>query len=187
MRKIHRHPGDLHRHPGDLHLSEFDLAWLSELDSDNDLDNEITEHLRWCADCRSAVADHRWLQEKITTMLAVAADVAPIPRPRWWAVQEALLSSRQRQVASWRGSTIASVVLAVCLMLSASPVLGTAAMMAQTAQTFPEAVIATAPDIRVHTVLTSTPTPAIFRQAQNVTPSPTPVLVLPPTPGQSGI
>ena len=174
-----------------IHPSEFDLAWLGDLDAENDLckkipDAEMAEHLRWCADCRSVVADHHWLQENITTMLAIAVDTVPVPQPKWWAVQEGLLSRRQRLAASWQGSTIASVVLAVCLMLSLSPVLGSAAMMAQTS---PMAVIATAPDIGSHAVLTSlaTPTPAISCQVEKVTPSPTPVLVLPPTPDQSGI
>ncbi|MCP4544382.1 MAG: hypothetical protein GY832_45300 [Chloroflexi bacterium] len=175
-----------------IHLNEFDLAWLGELDN-NDLGNEIpdaemVEHLRWCADCRSAIADHQWLQETITTTLAIAVDAVSVPRPKWWAVQEALLFGRQRQVASWRGSTIASVVLAVCLMLSASPLLGTAAMVAQMVQASPEAVIATVPDMKTDTVLSpsvATPTPAI--QVQSDTPALTPVLVLPPTPDQSGI
>ena len=172
----------------EIHPSEVDLAWLSELDADGDKipDAEMAEHLRWCADCRSVVADHRWLQEKVTAALAVAADAVPVPRPKWWRVQEALSARQQRQVASWRGSTIASVVLAVCLILSASPVLGTAAILAQTS---PEAVIATAPDVEAHTVLTSTssatPTPATFHQEAVL--SPTPVLMLPPTPDQSEI
>ncbi len=168
-----------------VHLNEFDLARLSELDSDEVLDAETAEHLRWCADCRSALADHRWLQEEIASALAIAAREVPVPRPKWWAVQEALFPSRQRRVASWRGSAVASVVLAVFLMLSASPVLGTAAIMAHMAPTSPQAVIATAPDVGEETVLThpaATPTPAI-----RGTPAPTPVLVLPPTPDQSGI
>lgn len=168
-----------------VHLNEFDLARLSELDGGEVPDAEMAEHLRWCADCRSALAEHRWLQEEIVSALAVAAREVPVPRPRWWAVQEALFSSRQRQVASWRGSTVASVVLAVFLMLSASPMLGTAAIMAHVAPTSPQAVIATAPDAGAETAMTYpavTPTPAIRR-----TPAPTPVLVLPPTPDQSGM
>jgi hypothetical protein len=173
-----------------IHPSKVELAWLSDLDNDQALGAEVADHLRWCADCRSMVADHRWLQEEITTTLMVAADTVPLPRPKWWAVQETLLARQQRQAASWRGSAVASIVLAVCLILSASPVLGTAAILAQTVQMSPDAVIATAPDVKVPPASISTlatPTPAMFPQMQKMTLSPTPVLVLPPTPDQSEI
>ena len=164
----------------EIHPKEIDLARLSELGVDTGA--EMAEHLRWCARCRSVVADHRWLQEEISATLAVAVDAVPVPRPKWWAVQEVLLTRQRRQVAGWRGSAIASVVLTICLMLSASPVLGTSATMVHTLP--PEAIIATAPDLVSGS---ATPTPAIFRQVQEITPLPTPVLALPPTPAQPEI
>ncbi|MEE8391480.1 MAG: hypothetical protein V3S14_11880 [Anaerolineae bacterium] len=197
-----------------VHPNEIDLARWNELDGGADgARDEMTEHLRWCGRCRSVVADHRWLQEKITTMLAVAADAVSVPRPKWWAVQEVLLAKQRRQVAGWRGSAIASVVLSICLMLwtgskpRASPLycpvqdsalLGTSTIMALTAQTsFPEALycpvqdsalVAVVPEVGDRLVSTSavpaTPTPALLREVQEVTPPPTPVLVLPPTPAQ---
>ena len=171
----------------EIHPNEVDLACLSELDDDRDA--EIAQHLRWCADCRSAVAEHRWLQKELGTVLAVAADAVSVPRPKWWAVQEALQTRQRRQVAGWRGSAVASVVLSMCLMLSASPLLGTSAIMALTAQMSPpEALVAVVPEVSDHLASTSvvlaTPTPALFREVYEVTPLPTPVLVLPPTPAQ---
>ena len=76
----------------EIHPSEADLACLSELLNDSDLDGEVPnaemiEHLRWCTDCRSVVADHHWLRKKVTTTLAIAADAVSVPRPKWWVVQ----------------------------------------------------------------------------------------------------
>jgi predicted anti-sigma-YlaC factor YlaD len=176
----------------EVHPSEVDLARLSELDGGGEgISAEIAEHLRWCADCRSIVADHRWLQDEIVAALAAAADSVPLPRPQWRAVQEVLVSSQRRQVAGWRGSAVASVVVAVCLMLSLSRVLGTVGVMAQTAAS-PEAVVATAPDVDEGYLLSApaslaTPTPVIFRAAREIAPPPTPGLVLPPTPTQPEI
>ena len=173
---------------GKIHPNELELARWSELGDreSTDGDAELAQHLRWCARCRSVVADHRWLQAEVAAALAGAADAATVPRPKWWAVQESLLTRQRRQVVGWQGSAVASVVLAVCLMLSISPVWGTSVIMAQTSP--PEAIVATAPDVGDHLTSTSvalaTPTPSIFK-VQGVTPSPTPVLLLPPTPAQS--
>jgi hypothetical protein len=181
-----------------VHPSEIDLARWGELDSETGEEGAslsaargtecMAEHLRWCGRCRSVVADHRWLQKEVAATLAAASDAVPVPRPRWWAVQEAMLTSQRRQVRGWWLSAIASVVSAVCLMLSVSPMFGTAAVAARVVS--PEAVVATAPDTvpaRASAALfplssLATPTPAMFH-VQEVTPA----LVLPPTPAQPEI
>ncbi len=162
-------------HPEEIELARF---------SDGEAGVGGAGHLRWCARCRSVVADYRWLQDEITATLATAADAVPVPRPKWWVVQERLFASRRRQVTGGRISAVASVVLTVCLMLSLSPVLATAAI-AQTARTLPPAaVVAPAPVTAVvsggRMASVATPTPAISRD--EVTSSPTPAFVLPPTP-----
>jgi hypothetical protein len=158
-------------HPGETELARF---------SDGAAGAGVAEHVRWCARCRSVVADYAWLGGEIGATLAAAADAVPVPRPRWWAVQEHLLAG-QRRVAGWRASALASVMLAFCLMLSLSPVLGPAAV----ARTLlPEAATAPAPETAAvpgaSLVPLATPTPAIADG--QATPAPTPAFALPPTP-----
>ena len=172
---------------GEIHPSEFELTWLS--DSETDGDGEVAEHLHWCTCCRSVVADYRWLQEEVTATLVAVADSVPVPGPEWWAVQERIFANQRRQVAGWRASAVASVVLAVCLMLSVSlsPVFGTAAL-AQTAS--PEVIVAIAPAADSSVVSggrlasVATPTPSVCEVGQEVTPPP--AFVLPPTPPRFG-
>jgi len=161
----------------EIHPRETELACLSE----GEAGVGVAEHLRWCARCRSVVADYRWLQGEIGATLAAAADAVPVPRPKWWVVQERMFASQRRRVAGWRVSTVTSVVLAVCLMLSLSPVLGVA-VVARTSP--PKPMVAPAPVTAVASgeprASMATPTPVI--SCEEATPSPTPVFMLPPTP-----
>lgn len=169
----------------ETHLSEIELVQLSQLDRSEvqEVDARQAEHLCRCAHCRSIMSDHRWLQDEVTATLAIVANALPVPRPNWGALRETLCTYQRRQETHWRVSTIASVVLAICLMLSASPVL----RMAFTAQSAyalsPETGVAIAP-VPVPSISVATPTPAVIGQVQAVTPLPTPVLKLPPTPPQ---
>ncbi len=179
-----------------VHPNEIDLARWCELDGGvGGARDDIAEHLRWCARCRSVAAGQRWLQDEVAAALTLAAGAVPVPRPRWWAVQEALLVKQQRQVRGWWTSALASVVASVCLMLSVSPILSSAfgAVTAASQTAPPVAIIATAPDTVLSTAPSAaTPTPVVFRQDQDVrlspvqdregTRSPTPILALPPTP-----
>ena len=161
----------------ELHLREMELARLS----DEEAAGDIAAHLRWCARCRSVVADYRWLQGEIETALAAAAEAAPVPGSKWWAVQARLFAGRRRQIAGWRASAFASVVLAVSLMLSAPSFLAPAVVALGEqpgAATVPAPVTALAAGESV-----ATPTPAISC-ADEALPSPTPAVVLPPTPPQ---
>jgi hypothetical protein len=176
----------------EVHLRETELARLSE-ESEEEVGVSVAEHLRWCARCRSGVADYRWLQGEIVAALSAAADAVAVPRSRWWAVQEALSAGQRRQAAGWRASAVASVVLAVCLMLSLSPILGTAAMAHAARTAVPEPVIAPAPVTAVVSgghfsgeCLASMATPTPVVSCGEATPLPTPALMLPPTPPEPG-
>ena len=164
-------------HPGEAELARFG-------EGDNDAAQE--EHLRWCARCRSVVADYRWLGEEIGASLQAAADGVPVPRPRWWDVQERLLASERQRARRLRVPAVASVVLAFSLMLALSPVVGTA-VAARTLP--PRAAIAPSPFITdlASSPATSLATPTPFVSRDEVTPLPTPAFVLPPTPPEPGI
>ena len=169
----------------EVHPQETELAFLAEEKGDGD----VADHLRWCARCRSVVADYRWLGGEIEATLSAAAAAVPVPRPRWLAVQEHLVARQRRQAVGWRVSAVASVVLAFCLMLAVSPILGTAAA----ARTLPpQALVAPAPWTAVgtaglavptagHAAPLATPTPAISWSG-DATPAATPGFVLPPRP-----
>jgi hypothetical protein len=163
------------------HPGEAELARCGE----GNKSAELEDHLRWCARCRSVVADYWWLGEEVGASLRAAAGTVEVERPRWWAVQERLLVSERRQARRLRVPAVASVVLAFCLMLALSPVVGTA-VAARTLP--PEAMVAPVP----FTTIVSdglgsavTATPAILSEA--ATPLPTPGFVLPPTPPEPGI
>jgi hypothetical protein len=163
---------------GKVHPEETQLArW-----GDGERRADIAAHVRWCARCRSGVADYRWLAGEIEATLTAAADAVDVPRPRWWALRERLIAGQRRRVAGWRASAVASVVLAVCLMLSLSPVpLGTAVaarMVPLEAMVVPAPVTASASG--THAAPGVTPTPIVSRA--EATPAPTPDFVLPPTP-----
>jgi predicted anti-sigma-YlaC factor YlaD len=157
------------------HPREIELARLNDREDGEAVNTEVAEHLRWCAHCRSVVADYDWLQGEIAATLEVAAEV-PAPPPQWWVVRERVFADQQRQNTGWRISALSSVVLAVCLMFSAFPVQGVTA----TALTSPpEPIVAPAP-VAVAVTSVATPTPTTER----VPPS-TPAFMLPPTPPQT--
>jgi len=165
---------------GEVHLRETELARFDE----GEAGVGVAKHLRWCARCRSIVADYRWLQQEIAATLALAAHAVPVPRPKWRAVRERMIVSRRHQMR-WYASAAASVMLTVCLVLFVPNFLGLA-VVAQMPQ--PEAVMPPAPVTAVvsgeHPVSGATPTPAIScAEAKSLQ---TPVFVLPPTPPESG-
>lgn len=160
-----------------VHPLEIDLAFLS----DGEMDENVAEHLRWCARCRSVATDYNWLQGEIESTLAAAADTADAPRPRWCAVQSGVRACRRRQTVGVRISSFASVVMAACLMLFAPGFLSpaSATWMTQPGLTvLPEPSIAPISDERV--LPAATPTPDAF--CEEATPLPTPAFVLPPAP-----
>ena len=117
----------------EVHLQEIELACSRE-----ELEADSADHLRWCAQCRSLAAEYRWLDEQLIDALASASEVVPIARPGWRAVKRRIVAGHQRRVAGWRVSAIASVALAICMLLSISSVVG-ATVAAQL--TSPEAVV----------------------------------------------
>ena len=163
----------------ETHLRDTELARLSDGET-----SEVTEHLRWCARCRSTLADYRWLEGELAATLTMVANAVPVPRPRWGAVQGRLAASQRRQATGWRAS-FASVVLAVCFALLAPAFLSPVGV-AQTRQ--PRVVVVPTPArIAVsddHLPSAATPTPAILREHAAL--SPTPVFELLPTPTEPG-
>ena len=167
-----------------VHPDETELArW-----GDGEARADVAAHVRWCARCRSGVADYRWLAGEIGATLRAAADAVDVPRPRWWALKGRLIADQRRRVAGWRASAVASVVLAVCLMLSLSPVLLSTAVAARMVPL--EAMVVPAPmtAMTANTASISgtraapgaTPTPIASRT--EIAPAPTPDFSLPPTP-----
>jgi hypothetical protein len=161
-----------------VHPEQTELArW-----SDGEARADIATHVRWCAACRSAVADYRWLAGEIETTLTAAADTVKVPRPRWWALQGRLIAEQRRRVAGRQASAMASVVLAVCLMLSLSPALLSTAVAARMVPL--EAMVAPAPITAsvsgTHAAPGATPTPLVSRA--EATPALMPDFALPPTP-----
>jgi hypothetical protein len=67
-----------------------------------------------------------WLESQMGAALVAAADAVPVPRPRWRAVRRQVRAARRRRIVGWRASAVGSGVLAICVMLSLSPVLGVA-------------------------------------------------------------
>jgi predicted anti-sigma-YlaC factor YlaD len=164
------------RHPREIELARFgDRGDGEAVGAEADCSNPIEEHLRWCAHCRSVVADYDWLQEELAATLTVAAEI-PAPRPQWWAVRERVCAGRRRQVAGWRISALSGVVLAVCMTFSAFPI-QSATVAALTSS--PEPMVAPAP-ITANVTLVATPTPTT-----EMPPPSTPAFMLPPTPPQS--
>jgi hypothetical protein len=172
---------------------------LAETDNEA-ADAAMLEHLRWCARCRTLVADYGWLQDEIAGALGSAADTVRVPRPRWWAVHNELIIGQRKQNTVGRVSAIASAVLAVCLMffrpLIPVPSLLGGTGMSQAASmlmvSYPEAVIATAPTAAVSSstlsgsTLVATPTPSLVSsgQTEKTTSQPTPACMQLPTPPQ---
>ena len=186
-----------------VHPDEIELARLAEIDS-GAADAEMLEHLRWCARCRTLVADYRWLQDEMVGALGATADAVRVPRPRWWAVHDGLIIGQRKQNTVSRISAIASAVLAVCLMffrplIPVPSLLGRVGLSQASLQTssvlmasYPEAAIATAPTAAVSSSTLSgstsvaTPTPSLVSSGQigKTTFQPTPACIQLPTPPQ---
>jgi hypothetical protein len=163
-----------------VHPNETELArW-----GDGGKSADVAAHVRWCARCRSGVADYRWLAGEIGATLTAAADAVDVPRPRWRALKGRLIVDQRRRVAGWRASAVASVVLAACLMLSLSPTLLRTAVAARMVPVPLEAMVVPAPVTAsvsgTHSAPGVTPTPMVSRA--EATPAPTPGFSLPPTP-----
>jgi len=161
-----------------VHLQETELACSDGGEANAD----TAEHLRWCARCRSVVAEYRWLGEQVVDALAAAAEAAPVPRPRWRALERRVIAGRRRRVAGWRASAIASVALAICTVLLLSSIVG-ATVAAQLAS--PEAVMtplsATVVVAEGSVTPDATPTP-IVSYGESVDAPSTPALGPIPTP-----
>jgi predicted anti-sigma-YlaC factor YlaD len=85
---------------------------------------DVAEHLHWCAQCRSAAAEYRWLGERIEETLAEAAGEVNVPRPKWRAIKQQMAAGQNRQITGWRASATAGIALAVCAILSLSSIVG---------------------------------------------------------------
>ena len=160
----------------EVHLGEMELAC-----SKGELGAGSADHLRWCARCRSLAAEYRWLDERLTDALISVSEVVPVARPRWRTVKRRIAAGRQRRIAGWRVSAIASVALTICMLLSISSVVG-ATVAAQL--TSPEAVVTPAAVTAVASedpaTSRATSTPIVLREGVE-TPS-VPLLVPIPTP-----
>jgi hypothetical protein len=161
----------------EVHPKETELARFS----DEQPSASVADHLRWCARCRSGVADYQWLGGEIEATLKAAADEVPVPRPRWWAVQARLRAGQQRRAAGWRASAFASIALVISFVLCvpnvACPVVA-APVPPPKAATVPPSVTAFVSG--AHRVALATPTPAIPQGGEK--PLLTPAFALPPTP-----
>ena len=159
-----------------IHPHEVELACASEQESNA----HLVEHLRRCARCRNAVADYRWLEKNLVATLAAAARAVPVPRSAWWVVRERLSAGQQHLAAGRRLSVVASVALAVCVMLVASPALGVtigAQTLSPRAAVAPSLATVLASDQGWNSTVTPTPAPS----SEETGPSPASALVLPPT------
>jgi hypothetical protein len=168
---------------GNAHPSEIELARLAERD-DLAADAETLDHLRWCARCRTLVADYRWLQDEMVSALGSTAGAARIPRPRWWAVHQTLIAGQRRQNAAGRISAIASAVLAVCLMffqpLLPGPSLLGGLGLSQASQQAPPALVVSYSDLYPEAAVATAPTAAVSSDASSglvTVATPTPPLV----------
>jgi hypothetical protein len=97
----------------DWHPAEGELAGLSS----EPAGGGILEHVRFCARCRSVLADHNWLQQELSEALRSVANEICVPRPAWWEVQGLLLENRRRQSLRTQVSAAVSAAVAVCVLL----------------------------------------------------------------------
>lgn len=171
----------------DVHPQETELACLDEGWGGAD----VAEHLRWCARCRSAVADYGWLADELEATLAAAAAAVEPPRPRWWAVQGRVSAARRWRTAMRRASACTSLLLALWLMLYVPGFLGITLSLSIGGPTairtpYPEVAPVPAAALSLASIspssLGATPTPAV--PCAEVAPSPTPAFVLVPVPSQ---
>jgi hypothetical protein len=169
-----------------VHPEEMELARWAE--GGEEAGERVGAHVRRCVQCQSTIADYRWLRSELGAALTSVARAVPVPRPEWWSVQGRLRAGR-RQATRWRVSAVSGFVLAMCLMLALSPVWGSAAAaqallpqvrVARVPVTAPASGPVPASASGRHPAWGLTPTPVV--SSETVTPSPTPALVLPPTP-----
>jgi predicted anti-sigma-YlaC factor YlaD len=155
----------------EIHLQETELA--------SGESKSVTEHLRWCSQCRSAAAEYHWLQERIEDTLAVTANAVSVPHPKWRVVKRRMVAGQKRQITGWRASATAGIALVFCAILSLSSIVGVTVAV-QTS--FPEAVMTPASVTAIisdaHKASVATPTPVASREGIE---SPS-TLTLPPLP-----
>jgi hypothetical protein len=146
------------------HLQEIELAQLGSEGGADGISSDASEHLQWCKRCRSARAEYHWLGQKVAEALAATSDAVWVPRPQWSVVKGHLTVSRQRHLAGWRVSAIASVALAVCLILIVPFWAGaTTAMQIPDAVVTPVVFVSVIPQDGANSV---TPTPVITFQKE---------------------
>lgn len=150
----------------EIHLQEVRLACVGSgeagastdagapADASAPADAGVAEHLRWCAQCRNAAVEYRWLGERIEDALAAAAGAVNVPRPRWRVVKRRMVAGQERRITGWRASATAGIALAICTILTLSSIVGVT-VAAQTSS--PEAVMTPA---SVTAVLSDVHTPA---------------------------
>jgi hypothetical protein len=162
-----------------VHLRETELACADMGEADARVSTDADEHLRWCARCRSAAAEYRWLGERIEDTLVATAGMVNVPRPRWRVVKRRMAAGQKRRITGWRASATAGIALAICAILSLSSIVGVT-VAAQTSP--PEAVMTpaavTADVSDADTFSGATPTPGVSREDVEL-PS---ILTLPPLP-----
>lgn len=167
----------------EIHLPETELACAGS----GETDICLVEHLRWCAQCRSAAAEYRWLGERIEDALTATADAVDVPRPRWRTVKRRMAAGQNRRIAGWRVSATAGIAFAICTILSLSSIIGVT-VAAQTSS--PEAVMTPAPATAVlfdaRTPSIATPTPIASREGIE-SPSILTLPLLPPTPPEPDV
>jgi hypothetical protein len=156
------------------------LACAGSGEFDVPMSTDAVEHLRCCAQCRSTAAEYRWLGERIGDTLAATAGKVDVPRPRWQVVKRRMVAGQKRRVTGWRASATAGIALAVCVILSLSPIVG---VTVSAQPSFPEVVMtpasATAIIPDVYAPSCATPTPGTFPGEGIESPS---TLTLPPLP-----
>jgi hypothetical protein len=164
----------------EIHLRETELACAGSGEFDVPMSTDAVEHLRRCAQCRSTAAEYRWLGERIGDTLVATVGKVDVPRPRWQVVKQRMVAGQNRRVTGWRASATAGIALAVCAILSLSPIVGVT-VSARTSP--PEAVMtpasATAITPDAHASLCATPTPGTSPGEGIESPS---RLTLPPLP-----
>lgn len=162
-----------------IHLRETELACANISKADAPVSTDAGEHLRWCAQCRSAAAEYRWLGERIEDTLVATAGMVDVPRSRWRIVKRRMAAGRKRRITGWRASATAGIALAICAILSLPSVVG----VTVAAQTLPPEAVMTPTSITAvvsdaDTSSGATPTPGVSR-ADIELPS---ILTLPPLP-----
>jgi len=163
------------------HLTELDLAGHTDGASES-----VEEHLRWCSRCQGAAAEYRWLEDELTKVLAAAGDAGMVPRPKWWTVSGRLALDRRRLATARRASVLASVVLSASLLISCSGLFGPA--LAAGSEPVVAPAKATVPEMQPSDGTDGEVTPTVDVSGDDgERASDLLVVVLPPTPTESGV